>query len=352
MSLWVDKYRPTELAALSCHAPLSAQLTRLAQSNDLPHLLFYGPSGGGKKTRILAILRELYGPSVEKVKLDTRSFTTPSNRTLSVAVVSSLYHLEVTPSEVGFHDRVVVQDLIKEVAQAPQLNAHANRRFKVVVIHEADTLTRDAQTALRRTMERYTSNLRVILCCNTTSRIISPIRSRCLLVRVPAPSEDEVCQVLQSVADKEQVQLPDVLARRIALQSERNLRRAILMLEALHAQDQTLKENVPIPLADWQEYIQEVAASMVQEQTPQRLLQVRSKYYELMAHCIPPSVILKELVFALMKNVDDQLKPEIITQAAFYDHRLQCGQKAIFHLEAFTAQFMSAYKRYLIEMYG
>jgi replication factor C subunit 3/5 len=62
----------------------------------------------------------------------------------------------------------------------------------VVVIHEADTLTRDAQTALRRTMERYTNNLRIILCCNTTSRIISPIRSRCLLVRVPAPSENEV----------------------------------------------------------------------------------------------------------------------------------------------------------------
>lgn len=62
----------------------------------------------------------------------------------------------------------------------------------MVVIHEADTLTRDAQTALRRTMERYTNNLRIILCCNTTSRIISPIRSRCLLVRVPAPSENEV----------------------------------------------------------------------------------------------------------------------------------------------------------------
>ncbi|KAI8056000.1 activator 1 38 kDa subunit [Syncephalis plumigaleata] len=354
MSLWVDKYRPTELAALSCHSALSAQLTRLAQSNDLPHLLFYGPSGGGKKTRILAILRELYGSGVEKVKLDTRTFTTPSNRTLNVAVVSSLYHLEVTPSEVGFQDRVVVQDLIKEVAQAPQLNAHANRRFKVVVIHEADTLTRDAQTALRRTMERYTSNLRIILCCNTTSRVISPIRSRCLLVRVPAPSENEVSQVLQSIASKEQIHLPDVLANRIAVQSERNLRRAILMFEALHVQqgDQSLKENQTIQLADWQEYIQELAASMVQEQTPQRLLQVRNKYYELIAHCIPPSIILKELVFALMKNVDDQLKPDIITQAAFYDHRLQCGQKAIFHLEAFAAQFMSTYKRYLIEMYG
>ncbi|KAI9599281.1 activator 1 38 kDa subunit [Syncephalis fuscata] len=354
MSLWVDKYKPKELAALSCHSALSSQLTRLAQSNDLPHLLFYGPSGGGKKTRILAVLRELYGPGVEKIKLDTRTFTTPSNRTLSVAITSSLYHLEVTPSEVGFYDRLVIQDLIKEIAQAPQLNAHAHRRFKVVVIHEADTLTRDAQTALRRTMERYTNNLRIILCCNTTSRIISPIRSRCLLIRVAAPSEDEISKVLQDVASKENITLPDALANRIALQSERNLRRALLMFEAVYSQnnDQALTSNQTIPLADWQEYIEELAASIVQEQTPQRLLQVRSKYYELIAHCIPPSVILKELAFALMKNVDDQLKPDIITQAAFYDHRLQCGQKAIFHLEAFAAQFMSTYKRYLIDFYG
>jgi DNA polymerase III, delta subunit len=62
----------------------------------------------------------------------------------------------------------------------------------VVVINEADLLTRDAQAALRRTMEKYMSNLRIILCANSTSRLIAPIKSRCLLVRVAAPSIEEV----------------------------------------------------------------------------------------------------------------------------------------------------------------
>lgn len=62
----------------------------------------------------------------------------------------------------------------------------------VVVINEADTLSRDAQAALRRTMEKYMSNLRIILCANSTSRIIAPIKSRCLLIRVAAPSTEEV----------------------------------------------------------------------------------------------------------------------------------------------------------------
>lgn len=62
----------------------------------------------------------------------------------------------------------------------------------VVVIHEADALTRDAQAALRRTMEKYMSNMRLILCANSTSKLIAPIRSRCLLMRVAAPSTEEV----------------------------------------------------------------------------------------------------------------------------------------------------------------
>jgi replication factor C subunit 3/5 len=61
-------------------------------------LLVYGPSGAGKKTRIVAVLRALYGPAVEKLKIDQRTFVTPSNRELEVNIVSSSYHLELTPT--------------------------------------------------------------------------------------------------------------------------------------------------------------------------------------------------------------------------------------------------------------
>lgn len=65
-------------------------------------------------------------------------------------------------------------------------------RRVVVIINEADSLSRDAQAALRRTMEKYMSNMRIILCANSTSRLIAPIKSRCLLMRVAAPSSEEV----------------------------------------------------------------------------------------------------------------------------------------------------------------
>jgi replication factor C subunit 3/5 len=131
---------------------------------------------------------------------------------------------------------VVIQDLLKEVAQTQQVDLSARQRFKVVVINEADHLTRDAQAALRRTMEKYSPNLRLILLANSTSNIIAPIRSRTLLVRVAAPTEDNICDALQKVGQKEGFKHVEAMNRRIAKESGRNLRRALLMYEAVYAQ--------------------------------------------------------------------------------------------------------------------
>lgn len=93
-------------------------------------------------------------------------------------------------------------------------------------------MTREAQAALRRTMEKYTSSMRLILCCNSLSKIISPVRSRCLLMRVGRPETTEIVRVLQDVAHKEGFSLPKELAVNIAEHSERNMRAALLALES------------------------------------------------------------------------------------------------------------------------
>jgi replication factor C subunit 3/5 len=129
-------------------------------------MLFYGPSGAGKKTRIACTLKELFGKGVEKVcdccgpchsdteaisqlKIDQRVFLTPSRRKLDVNIVQSNFHLEITPryvsfwspstiivdvvwlhSEVGNYDRVVIQELLKEIAQTQQVDINARHRFK------------------------------------------------------------------------------------------------------------------------------------------------------------------------------------------------------------------------------
>jgi replication factor C subunit 3/5 len=147
--------------------------------------------------------------------------------------------------------------------------------------------------------------------------------------------------------------MPAELAIRIAHESCRNVRRAILMLEACHVQKRDgLTADQPVQKADWELYISTLAIEITREQTPQRLSASREKLYELLVNCIPADMILKTLARELIKNLDDGLKQEVMEWAAFYEHRISQGRKEIFHLEAFIAKYMAIYKRYLNDLFG
>uniref|UniRef100_A0A674J4Q5 AAA+ ATPase domain-containing protein n=1 Tax=Terrapene triunguis TaxID=2587831 RepID=A0A674J4Q5_9SAUR len=311
--LWIVLLFPCVSLFLICEILLHCLQV---QCGDFPHLLVYGPSGAGKKTRIMCLLRELYGAGVEKLRIEHQSITTPSKKKIEISTIASNYHLEVNPSDAGNSDRVVIQELLKTVAQSQQLETSTQRDFKVVLLTEVDKLTKDAQHALRRTMEKYMATCRLILCCNSVSKIIAPIQSRCLAVRVPAPSIEDICHVLSSVCKKEGLTLPQDLARRLAEKSGRNLRKALLMCEACRVQQYPFTSDQDIPETDWEVYLRETANAI-------------------------------GLLSELLNNCDGQLKGEVAQMAAFYEHRLQLGSKAIYHLEAFVAKFMALYKKFM-----
>lgn len=226
--------------------------------------------------------------------------------------------------------------------------------IKVVVLHQVDRLSRQAQAALRRTMEKYAVTCRLILCCEAPSKLIAPLRSRCLGIRVAAPSDTEVTKILKKVASKEGIGLPNSVAVKIAHDSERNLRKALLMLEAAKVQSggSLLPDNFSAPQADWEIYIKQLAQDITKEQSPAALLGAREKLYELLVNCIPATTIIKSLTNELLKNLDDSVKLEVIEWSSFYEHRVAIGTKEIFHLEAFIAKFMAIYKKYLNDLFG
>ena len=198
--LWVDKHRPKKLEQLHYHPQTTLHLQSLAANPaNLPHLLFYGPSGSGKKTRISCLLRSLFGPGADRLRLDRKNFTTPSRKNITVNLICSNYHIELCPGDAGTSDRFVVQEVIKEMAANKSLATSKKGSageegvtYKVLVLTEVDRLSRQAQAALRRTMEKYSSSCRLILVCNNQSKVIDPVRSRCLGIRVGAPSVDDV----------------------------------------------------------------------------------------------------------------------------------------------------------------
>ena len=318
--------------------------------------------------------------TTNQIKTEHRSFKVNS-KTIEITTLGSNYHIEMNPSDAGIYDRVVVQSIIKEIASSQSLMSAANTLshtsansnsntsaktakssrpcFKVVVLNEVDKLTKDAQHGLRRTMEKYMSTCRIILQCNCVSKVIGPLRSRCLCVRVAAPSHDGIVEILKMVAAKERVTIDDAFARQIAMRSHRNLRRALLMLQVSATESNQLvlgaggdAKDARIKTAPWQLFIEELARLVVEEQSPQRLLLARQKLYELLSNCIPPDTVFERLTVALMDNVDDSLRKDIAKWAAYHEHRMQTGSKPVIHLEAFLARFMHLYKQWQVEFFG
>jgi replication factor C subunit 3/5 len=113
-----------------------------------------------------------------------------------------------------------------------------------------------------------------------------------------------------------------------------------------------ITDTTHIPPPDWEALIEQIARQIVEERSPQRLLQIRASLYDLLSHCIDSTTIIKTLTWKLIPKTDDALKPEVIKWAAFYEHRCKMGSKQIFHLEAFVAKYMRIYERYVDKKCG
>jgi replication factor C subunit 3/5 len=343
--LWIDKYRPQSLGELDYHEELNNLLRNLATSSEIPHLLFYGPPGAGKKTRVLALLEEIFGSGVHRIKHEVRTFKQNST-SFEVNIQQSNFHIDLTPSDVAQKDKVVVQQVIKEIGSSRAPDSRV--AFKAVILNQADYLTHEAQAALRRTLEKYTSTTRLILICNSLCRVIAPLRSRCLNIRVPAPSCDQIASILTKISEGEGIQVAPEFIDKLVGQSDRNLRKAIMSLQTASLKHGRLTPGTPVSVPEWEKQIREVAMNAIDEQTPRRLKLIRTKLYEILSCCIPPNTIFGFLSNVLVNSCSDgSIKYSIIDHAAKYQKQMQQGSKPIVHLEAFLARFMTIYRQHL-----
>eukprot|EP00922_Rhytidocystis_sp_ex-Travisia-forbesii_P028323 GHVS01041568.1.p1 GENE.GHVS01041568.1~~GHVS01041568.1.p1 ORF type:complete len:358 (+),score=19.79 GHVS01041568.1:431-1504(+) len=350
--LWLDKHAPRQLSELRCHPHLTDLLSRLSSSGSrgsIPHLLFYGPSGGGKKTRIGAVLREIFGDGVLKVKADTHVHKETNTE---IVLCQSLHHIQLSCPGLGTKDRAVIQGLLKEYQSSQKLTfTPTANNFRVYVMHDAEALSDGAQAGLRRTVEKYASTARLFLHVNQLSNIIPALRSRCLCIRIPLASIDEIRCVLRNICELELIspaQASDSYLNYIAEYAQRNLRRAILILEnaAIAGYPASLESLQCFP---WEAILQKVADKTVNMQSPQILSECRDLMYEVLTNCIPGQIALEYLCRSFLCHPKLQncaaARQVAMIAAAHYSYTMARGDKPAFHLEAYIAQVMATVKQ-------
>ncbi len=204
--IWTEKYRPSKFFEVVGQIDVLRRVESLTKSLNIPHLLFAGPAGTGKSTVALIIVKELFGQNWRE------------------------NYLELNASdERGIN---VVREKVKNFARTKSLG---NVSFKVIFLDEADALTPEAQQALRRTMENYSTTCRFILSCNYSSKIIDPIQSRCAIFRFKLLEKKDIEIYLNRISGRENLTLRPEAVEVIYEASEGDCRRATNLLQSTAA---------------------------------------------------------------------------------------------------------------------
>lgn len=211
---WVEKYRPDDLNDIVDHPEIINTLTNLINNNKLSHMIFYGSSGTGKTTTIIAAAKKIYGVYYKSMILELNG---SDDRGINV-VRDQIKNFSATDSK------------ISSIFE----NNNNTNNTKLVILDEADAMTYDAQFALRRVIEIYTSSTRFCLICNYLSKIIPAIQSRCqILYFTPISNEFHISKI-NEIIEKENIKIDEITKLKIIELAEGDMRKSINLLQSLN----------------------------------------------------------------------------------------------------------------------
>ncbi|KAF8921464.1 P-loop containing nucleoside triphosphate hydrolase protein [Mucidula mucida] len=212
---WVEKYRPQTIDDVSAQEHTVAVLQKTLSSTNLPHMLFYGPPGTGKTSTVLALAKQLFGP--ENFRNRVLELNASDERGISIV-------------------REKIKNFARQTPRAEAVSSDGRTYpcppYKIIILDEADSMTQDAQGALRRIMETYARITRFCLVCNYVTRIIEPLASRCSKFRFTPLDSQSSTDRLNYIVNAEHVTISPQVIQALITSSSGDLRRAITYLQS------------------------------------------------------------------------------------------------------------------------
>jgi len=305
--MWVEKYRPSKLSEIVNQTEVIGSLEALIKDpTDMPHLMFSGSAGVGKTTAALCIAKQILGE------------------------YSKDYTLELNASDergIG-----MVREKVKKFSRYAGM---ADIPFKIIILDEADEMTSDAQTALRRIIEDTAKYCRFILIANNISKIIDPIQSRCATFKFTSIPEEDVIYHLEGIAKKEKVKADKKGLKAIYDYSEGDLRHAINLMQATASLGEISEEHVKASAGLTKTTDVDGVLKMA---LSGKIIDAREKMIELIkVYGMSESDFLKYLNSAVFKTKHEKLS-DILETIAKYDYRILVGANPEIQLSALLAE--------------
>ncbi len=313
--VWTEKYRPKRFEEMVGQSEIIKRVKSLANSMNIPHLLLAGPAGTGKSTMALIIVKQIFGDSWRD------------------------NYLELNASDERGID--VVRQKVKDFART---KAIGNVPFKIIFLDEADALTNEAQQALRRTMENYTSTCRFILSCNYSSKILDPIQSRTVVFRFQLLEKKDIKKRIDLIAENEGLTITADAFDVLYESSEGDCRKVINLLQATASISPNITPDLVSTIVSKAKpsdikVVLEYALSGDFHNSREKLLDIMLK----------ESISGTDVIKAIQKEVwnlpiEDSLKVRLTEKTGEAEFRLIEGSDEFIQLEALIASFVLAGK--------
>jgi len=310
-TIWIEKYRPQKLADIVGQDEIVERLSSYVRNGNLPHLLFTGSAGVGKTTAAVTMAREFFKDSWQ---MNFRELNASDERGIDV-----------------------VRNQIKQFARTTPLG---DATFKILFLDEADALTTDAQSALRRTMETYAQTCRFILSCNYSSKIIDPIQSRCAIYRFKPLGSEAIKEEICSIAIKEGLTITNAAMDAIVYIAQGDMRKAINAVQGA---------AIISPLIDEKRVYSITSTARPDEINDLLSLSLNGDFdgaesllsQLLHERGIAPNELINQCYRALLKrDMDRGLKVQLIDHLGEADFRLSEGANSDIQMESLIARFV------------
>jgi len=310
-SIWIEKYRPQNFNEIRGQKEIVNRVKALVEKQNLPHLMFTGPAGVGKTTLAIVIAKEFFGDTWKE------------------------NFLELNASDERGID--VIRVKVKDFARTKALG---DVPFKIIYLDESDALTKEAQQALRRTMENYTNNCRFILAANYSSKIIDPIQSRCAVFRFRPLDEADVYELIDSIASKENLTIDEKAKKALFKVSQGDCRKLENTMQSCYSMSNEITEESVYSIAsfakpDELKEVLKLAIDQKFENAKSELLKVMIKYG------LAGTDIIKQIQSEVWNlDISDDAKVKLIDKCGEIEFRLVEGSDELIQLEALLAQIM------------
>ncbi|PIN75388.1 replication factor C small subunit [Candidatus Woesearchaeota archaeon CG10_big_fil_rev_8_21_14_0_10_37_12] len=309
-TIWTEKYRPKTFEDLTGQTEIIKKLKAFIEKQNIPHLLFAGPAGIGKSTLALIIARTFFGEHYRE------------------------NFLELNASDERGID--VVRVKVKDFARTKALG---NVPFKIIFLDECDALTKEAQQALRRTMENYTSTCRFVLAANYSSKIIDPIQSRCAVFRFKPLSNEHVEQLITKIATQENLSIGQEAKNALITIAEGDCRRVVNLLQSGAAAGEITPDNV-YSLASYAKPTE--IKETLNLALAGKFVESRDKLLNIMlTYGLSAVDIIKQIQSTIWQlDISNRKKVQLIDKCGETEFRIVEGSDEFLQLEALLAQFI------------